>query len=321
MIPEQLMKERTGKTAFTDSVVMVRPDYFKFNPQTKESNGFQKMLDAPEEVKRQNALREFGGMVTALQQQGVDVITLASPSGEPTPDAVFPNNWFYTDDVGRLVIFPMHADNRRKERQVVTLESTLDQRGFGINMVVDLTHYEEQGKALEGTGSMVLDRTHGIAYAIDSPRTDEEVFRDFCAQCGYDPVFFHAQDREGKPIYHTNVIMTVGDGFTVLCDESIGDPKERTQVLKTLERTNPIILPISFEQVKKYCGNLLALRNKDGTNKIVMSQTALEAFTTQQLAMLKEHGDFIPFKMETIETEGGGSARCTIAENFLPKKN
>ncbi|PIS15521.1 hypothetical protein COT62_03190, partial [Candidatus Roizmanbacteria bacterium CG09_land_8_20_14_0_10_41_9] len=286
-------KERVSMPPTTSTVVMVRPDYFRYNPQTAPSNKFQVPPVAPPEIVRQEALREFGGMVNTLEANGIEVLSLDSPKGVVTPDAVFPNNWFYTDNMGRLVVFPMRTPNRRIERQVDALGTTLAESGFEVNQVLDLTHYEKHDQFLEGTGSMVLSRQHGVAFAIGSPRTDEEAFHDFCDECGYMPVFFHAKDREGSEIYHTNVIMAIGDGFTVLCEESIRDQTERKNVLDIAYQMNPVLIPISLEQVGQFCGNLLNLRSKEGASKIVMSQTSLEAFTGEQRTELMKHGDIV----------------------------
>lgn len=307
-------------SAIADTIVMVRPDHFGYNSETAPSNSFQVLLNTTSENIRQQALGEFKGILDTLEANGIKVLVLDGPKGVITPDEVFPNNWFYTDNAGRLVLFPMCAPNRRAERQVNALKLTLTKTGFEVSKIIDLTWYEKQDQSLEGTGSMVLDRQHSIAFAIGSPRTDEEVFRDFCHQCGYTPVFFHAKDRKGEPIYHTNVIMAVGDGFTVLCEESITDKREREHVLDIVHQISPVLVTISLEQVTQFCGNLLNLRSKNRTNKIIMSKTAFEAFTPKQLSILKEHGALVPLRMKTIETIGGGSARCAIAEIFLPRK-
>ena len=313
--------ENTLRTQAASTLFLVRPDSFGFNPQTAVNNAFMHPLTASEQEVRMQALAEFTGIVAALKEADVATIVLPSPEDRITPDAVFPNNWITTHDDGTVVLFPMRAPNRRDERQFSTLAPALNAAGYRYKSVIDLTQYEKEGCFLEATGSLVLDRVNRVAFAIESPRTHKKVFDEFAPHLGYEPVFFHATDKNGIPVYHTNVIMTVGDGFVVLCTEAISEPNEKDIVLKKIADLGHELIAISRPQMEAYCGNLLQVRTTNGTARLVMSKTAYNNFTPDQIASLNRHGNPLVFEMETIETVGGGSARCVLAETFLPKKS
>lgn len=297
----------------TSTVFMVKPVRFGFNPQTAQSNAFQKKEGYGIQV-QEAALREFLAYATLLRANGIS-IALAEDTPEPrTPDSIFPNNWFSTHEDGTLVLYPMAAPNRREERKGHFLE--IIKKNFKVTRTVDLTHYEEEGLFLEGTGSMILDRENKIVYACRSPRTDMKVLDDFCTQLGYTPVTFESVDRNGLQIYHTNVMMCVGTAYAIVCLESIADPQERQNVVTSLEKSGKKIIEISFDQVNKFAGNMLELRNGEGKKFLVMSATARKSLTSEQNRELSKTYRLLSPQLETIETNGGGSARCMLAEIF-----
>lgn len=298
-------------------VVMVRPDYFRYNAETAVTNAFQR--DSTDQGIRKKALAEFNGAVQSLKDRGVEVLLLSSPPFI-TPDAVFPNNWFSIHKEGSskrfMVLYPMLTPNRREERQVEALSNALAKQGVVVNEILDFTEYEKEDRALEGTGSMVLDRTNGVAYAALSPRTDEGILEQFCHQVGYKPVSFYSQDRYGNLIYHTNVMMSLGNAFCVVCLESIKDRDEKARFLGALLDSKKEVIEISHEQVEAMCGNILQLQNTEGEYVIVMSKSAEASFTKEQLIKLRKYGEILPLEISTIEAVGGGSARCMLAEVF-----
>ena len=297
----------------TSTVFMVKPVRFGFNPQTAQSNAFQKKEGYGIQV-QEAALREFLAYATLLRANGIS-IALAEDTQEPrTPDSIFPNNWFSTHEDGTLVLYPMAAPNRREERKGHFLE--IIKKNFKVTRTVDLTHYEEEGLFLEGTGSMILDRENKIVYACRSPRTDMKVLDDFCTQLGYTPVTFESVDRNGQQIYHTNVMMCVGTAYAIVCLESIADPQGRQNVVTSLEKSGKKIIEITFDQVNKFAGNMLELRNGEGKKFLVMSATARKSLTSEQNRELSKTYRLLSPQLETIETNGGGSARCMLAEIF-----
>lgn len=297
----------------TSTVFMVKPARFGFNPQTAESNAFQKK-DGFGRAVQESALREFLAYATLLRANGVN-IALAEDTLEPrTPDSIFPNNWFTTHEDGTLVLYPMAAPNRREERKEHFLQ--IIKKSFKVTRTVDLTHYEDQGLFLEGTGSMILDRENKIVYACRSPRTCEKVLDDFCKELGYTPVLFEAVDSNGQQIYHTNVMMAVGTTYAIVCLDSIADISEREKVVASLEKTGKKILGISLEQMGQFAGNMLELQSNEGKKLLVMSATARKSLTPEQNRELSKTYRLLSPQLETIETNGGGSARCMLAEIF-----
>lgn len=303
----------------TNTVVMISPDQFGYNPETAATNTFQKkpQKDVASKI-RHMALREFAAMVRVLRTQKIQVFVLPSRKDVVVPDAVFPNNWFSTHEEGVLVMYPMLTPNRRVERQVGELQELLQAKGFMIQQTLDLTRQEEKGLLLEGTGSMVLEREQKVAFAMMSPRTIKGAFIDFCQKMAYEPIFFHAYDKTNVSIYHTNVLMSIGDSFAVVCLDSIKNRKEKEMVIKKLMLLKKEIIEISFEQMYSFCGNILQVVSKEGKRKIVLSTSAFDAFTHSQKTRLKHYGQLVPVSIPTIEKIGGGSARCMIAEVFLP---
>ncbi|MBC7923101.1 MAG: amidinotransferase [Ferruginibacter sp.] len=297
---------------------MVRPVRFGFNEQTAGSNAFQNAAVAAQrrETAQESALREFDQMVNQLRAAGVDVRVVDDTPEPHTPDSIFPNNWVSFHQDGTVCLYPMQAENRRLERSRPMVEDL--EKDFIIENVVDFTNYEATGKFLEGTGSMVLDRMNKVAYAGLSPRTHEAVLEDFAEKIGYQTVTFRATDGQGKEIYHTNVVMSVGDLFAVVCLNCIRDPKERRHVRSTLAKSGKEVIAITVEQLNQFAGNMLQLRNQRGESLLVMSARAYRSLTVPQIRRLEKYARLIACELDTIETNGGGSARCMVAEVFLP---
>lgn len=297
---------------------LITPDHFQFNYQTGETNSFQQQIVYESVTK--DAKDDFNNIEQALIVAGVRIITMASPPNVLTPDAVFPNNWFsfHNDDNKTvLVLYPMLNLNRQAERQTVKLTETLAFHNILFDELVDLTYFEKEGKALEGTGSLVLDRDNKIAYASISPRMHVDILNVFCAKMNYSPVVFASCDARQQVIYHTNVMMSVGRRFAVICLDSITNEIERMNVLAKLHGSNKTVITISLEQINNMCGNILEIKSKTtGKSLIAMSTTAFNAFTAEQIEKLQLFGDIIHSNINTIETIGGGSVRCMLAEIF-----
>lgn len=297
----------------TSTVFIVKPVRFGYNPQTAESNAFQRRTGYGREV-QEGALREFLAYAALLRANGVN-IALAEDTEDPrTPDSIFPNNWFSTHEDGTLVLYPMATPNRRAERKEHFLN--IIKRHFEVKRTIDLTHYEEEGLFLEGTGSLILDRENKIAYACHSPRTSTTVLDDFCSQMGYTPVTFKATDVNGTQIYHTNVMMNVGTTYAIVCLEAIEDEAERGAVLNSLEKTGKKVMEITLEQMGQFAGNMLELRSNEGKKLLIMSASARKSLTSEQNRELSKTYRLLSPQLETIETNGGGSARCMLAEIF-----
>lgn len=307
----------------TDTILMVRPTHFRSNEQTAVNNYYQKAVSGKsQEELQQLANDEFDGFVTKLRDSGITVVVFEANDGLDTPDAHFPNNWVSFHANGTVALYPMFAENRRLERREGVIEQ-LEKEGFQIENIVDYTSAEEDGIFLEGTGSLLLDRVNKIAYCALSPRADEELFIEFCEDFEYFPVVFTANQTvngEREPIYHTNVMMCLGETFSVICLNSIDDKKERKNVLKHLKKSGKEIIEISEEQLSSFAGNMLQLRTENGMPLTVMSKAAFESLSESQLKKLKSHSDILASSLDVIEACGGGSARCMMAEVFLPKK-
>jgi hypothetical protein len=302
-------------------VLMIRPLQFAGNPQTAESNRFQHTAPQLSAAQVQaSAAREFDGLAAALRAAGVNVHEFDDTPHPHTPDSIFPNNWVSFHADGTVVLYPMLAENRRQERRSDLLEALGSLSGFRFGRVLDLTHHENGGKFLEGTGSLVLDRTHRIAYACVSPRTDLDVLGDFAQRLDYDIVAFEAVDASGEPIYHTNVVMCIGARFAAICAECIRED-ERGAVLKALHSTGHEIVDLSMGQLAAFAGNMLELRSTRGGRVVAMSRTALDSLSAQQRATIERvGGQIVAAPIPTIETLGGGSVRCMLAEIHLPRK-
>lgn len=296
---------------------MIRPVNFLYNKETAVNNAFQ--VQSPETDVQQKAIGEFDRFVEKLRSNNIDV-TVVNDTPEPhTPDSIFPNNWISFHNDGTIVLYPMFAHNRRLERKPDVLNEV--KSSFSTTRVIDLTEYEHNDKFLEGTGSMVLDRDNKIAYACISPRTDEQVLKDFCTRMNYSPVLFHAVDKNGKAIYHTNVMMCVGDSFVVVCADSIVDKQEQAAVVTSINNSGKEVIAITPDQMNHFAGNMLQVQNREGKKFLVMSTQAYQSLTPQQLSLLEQYNEIIHSPLDTIESNGGGSARCMMAEIHLPAKD
>lgn len=303
----------------TNSVFLVRPANFGFNVETAVSNVFQNKMSEKEEVIQSKVLKEFDAFTSTLRSKGVNVFVFDDTPTPVKPDAIFPNNWISLHSNGKVILYPMCTPNRRIERRQDIIDSLA--KKFKIAEVIDLSGSEADNKFMEGTGSIVFDHTNRIAYACLSPRTDKDVFLEVCRILQYKSVYFYSRDKSGKEIYHTNVVMCVGKGFAVICLESITDRKERENVVEMLTGTGNQIIDISFEQMVSFAGNMLAIRSNDGKELLVMSQTSYDSLTKNQRETLEKFCELVPLSINTIETIGGGSARCMIAEIFLQPIN
>ncbi len=307
----------------TNSILMIRPVAFRMNEQTAVNNYYQKVLDglSPETVNAK-AQEEFDAFVTKLRMVGVDVTVVEDTITPDTPDAIFPNNWISFHESGDVALYPMFAENRRHERREDVLD-ILEDKGFVINEIMDYTSAEEDGYFLEGTGSIVLDRENDKAYCALSPRADEELFIEFCEDFEYTPVIFEAYQTvngERKLIYHTNVMMCIGETFAVICADCIDDKKERKMVLDSLRGDEKEVILITEEQVNNFAGNMLEVKGTDDRRYLVMSKSAYQSLTKKQIAQIEEHVTILSLNLDTIEACGGGSARCMMAEIFLPNE-
>jgi len=302
---------------------MIRPVAFRMNEQTAVNNYYQKVLDGlSKETVNAKAQQEFDAFVTKLRMVGVQVIVVDDTLAPDTPDSIFPNNWISFHESGDVVLYPMFAENRREERREDILD-ILEEHGFVINEIMDYTSAEEDGFYLEGTGSLLLDRENSKAYCALSPRADEELFIEFCEDFEYSPVIFEAfqtVNGERKLIYHTNVMMCIGDTFAVICADCIDDKKERKMVLDSLKGDEKEIILITEDQVNSFAGNMLEVKGADDRRYLVMSSSAHQSLTKKQIAQLEEHVTILSSNLDTIEACGGGSARCMMAEIFLPRE-
>ena len=290
--------------------MMVRPVCFGFNEQTASNNVFQHR--SMQENVQKYALEEFDGMVSILKEHNIPVVVVDDTPEPQTPDSIFPNNWFSTHSDGTLVLYPMFAPNRRLERDPATIRTIMG--AAGTKRILDLSDWEDKGKFLESTGSMVLDRKGRVAYACRSPRTSEVVLDDFCRKLGYNAILFDAVDRGGNPIYHTNVVMSIGEKFAILCEDVIISPPELKVIESNLSASGRKIVRITAGQMRHYAANVLEVRNIFEETFIVMSQTAKDSLTPEQLETLGGFGQILTVQIPHIEEVGGGSARCMMAE-------
>lgn len=298
----------------TNHILMIRPVNFKFNTQTAGNNKFQQ--DSTENNVQQQALKEFDGFVELLRSNKVDVIVVEDTLTPATPDSIFPNNWVSFHENGSVYLYPMFSENRRSERRNDIIEQLGKQ--FDLKHVDDLSFFEQQALFLEGTGSMVLDRENKIAYACLSVRTDEEVLNNFCMLAGYFPLTFQAIDQTNFPIYHTNVMMCVGDAFAVVCFESIPDEIEQEELRHSFLNTHKEVIEISFDQMNQFAGNMLQVKSSTNESLLVMSEQAYLSLNDIQISSLEKYCRLIYAPLYTIEKNGGGSARCMLAEVHLP---
>ena len=302
----------------TDTVLMIEPIAFGFNEQTAVNNYFQVQQEGNVQEK---ALEEFHSFVEKLRAKGINVLTIKDTIDPKTPDSIFPNNWVSFHQDGKVVLYPMFADNRRLERREDIINQIKEQ--FDVKEIIDYSKIENENKYLEGTGSMIFDHNNKIAYGSISLRLDEELFRKFCSEFGFKPVVFHSYQTAGEerlPIYHTNVMMCVADKFVVICLDCIDDETERQNVIDSIKNSGKELIEISEDQMQNFAGNMLQVQNNSGEKFLVMSQSAYKSLKPEQVSAIEKYSEIIYSDLETIETNGGGSARCMLAEVFLPKK-
>lgn len=309
---------QTTEPQLASAVLMIRPVQFESNPLTAASNRFQGKTDSAPAEQQAAAVREFDALVDSLRDAGVEVIVIDDMDEPHTPDSIFPNNWISMHADGRVVLYPMEAENRRAERRMDIVDHLGDALGRQITELVDLSSHEDTGHYLEGTGSMVLDRANRVAYACVSTRTHLDPLGDFAQRMGYDVVAFEAVDSGGVPIYHTNVLMNVGEKVAVICGEAIPREDQREAVLERLRETGHEVVLLSYAQLDAFAGNMLELRNKDGARVLAMSQQAYDSLDEQQRAILAANSRIISVAINNIESSAGGSVRCMLAEIHLP---
>ena len=300
------------------TILMVRPASFGFNAETAENNVFQKKLEGTQKEIQQKAVAEFDKFVATLRKKDIDVIVFEDSSKPVKPDAIFPNNWFCTLNDGTLAVFPMYAANRRLEKNDELLKMLVEK--YNVRDVEDWSEYEAEGLFLEGTGSMIIDQEYKIIYACISPRTNKSVLERFAHAHGYKAMLFYSRDENGTDVYHTNVIMHLGETYAVICLESIPGEAERIAVSQLLISTGHEVIPISLQQVHAFAGNMLQVKNAKGEKFTILSKSAYNALTKEQKDILQTHSNLLPMDITTIETIGGGSTRCMMAEVFLDKK-
>ncbi len=305
-----------GQIAST--ILMVRPASFGYNAETAANNVFQTNLPLTRDEVQEKVLQEFDQFVQTLRQNDVEVIVVQDTEEPAKPDAIFPNNWFCTLQDGTVAVFPMYAPNRRIEKRDDMLRNLTDM--YDTRDLEDWSEYEAESLFLEGTGSMIIDHVHKLVYACLSPRTNKAVLDRFAHAHGYKPVTFFARDENGVEVYHTNVIMSIGETYAVICLESIKEEAERIALSQRLIATGHEVIPITLAQVYAYAGNMLQVQNKQGKKFTVLSQQAYHSLTAEQKNILNIHSNLLPININTIETIGGGSVRCMMAEIFLEKK-
>lgn len=310
MAPSFFAPYTGGMNQLADTFLMIRPVNFGSNPETAASNPFQSTTT---DVIQKLALKEFENYVAQLE--GVGIRVLIPEYESDGPDAIFPNNWgsFHAD--GSIVLYPMLATNRRNERQV--LKQLQTEFGLQAAKVIDMSSYEKQNRFLEGTGSIIFDHVFDTAYMSGSARSDKNLFEELCSRLNYDPFYFEAS-LQGKALYHTNVLLSIGEGFALLCDQAVDDPIRRTELINSLQSTGRQLLLISLEQLSDFCGNILQVKSRVGKPYILMSKRAQKAFTETQLSLLAGHGRILAVDVSNIEKASGGSVRCMVAEVFSP---
>lgn len=300
----------------SDAVLMVRPAAFGFNPETAQSNAFSHR--ATDDGLQARVLGEFDRLAEQLSGAGVEVVVLDDGPDPPRPDAVFPNNWVSFHGDGTMVVYPMATPTRRLERRTGDLQALLERSGFRVDRVIDLSAHEQHGRFLEGTGSLILDRAGRRSFAALGPRTDAGAIAAFDQSLGYSTTTFDAADPQGRPIYHTNVLMSLGTKFALLCVDCI-PARQRGPVIEAIESSGRTMIPIGFDQLQKFGCNAIELRSAGGQPLIALSTGALNAFSSEQRRLLEGFGELVHCDVPTIEQIGGGGVRCMIAEIFLPR--
>jgi hypothetical protein len=311
----------TKESQLASAVLMIRPARFESNPYTAESNKFQGKNPSSPEQQQIDAENEFDALHALLEENGIQVIKIDDTNEPHTPDSIFPNNWVSFHADGTVVLYPMEAPNRRTERRMDIIETLSEELGFQVREVLDLSAHEEDEQYLEGTGSLVLDRVNRIAYACLSSRTHLDALGDFAQRMNYKVVAFDAVDREGAAIYHTNVLMNVGEQLAVICDSAIPRTDQRDAVLKRLADSGHEIVSLSFDQMDAFAGNMLELRSRSGERLIAMSEQARKSLDSSQLRKIEANARIVSAPINNIESSAGGSVRCMLAEVHLQPAN
>jgi hypothetical protein len=306
------------ESQLASAVLMIRPSRFESNPETAESNRFQGKTGASPAEQQEAALGEFEALAMALEDAGIRVLIFDDIPEPHTPDAIFPNNWISLHADGSVVLYPMEAPSRRRERRPDIIESLVADHGYIVRQIVDLTHHEDSGHFLEGTGSMVLDRVNRNAYACLSTRTHLDPLGEFAQRMDYDIVAFDATDEDDAPIYHTNVLMNIGEDLAVICDEAIRKDDQRAAVLQHLTQTGHRILSLSYEQLESFAGNMLELKSASGNRIVAMSDAARQSLDQSQRREIESDATIVSTAIDNIECSAGGSVRCMLAELHLP---
>ncbi|MEM7432958.1 MAG: arginine deiminase-related protein [Pseudomonadota bacterium] len=309
-----------SESQLANAVLMIRPVRFESNPMTAESNRFQGKTTSTADEQNAAAQREFDGLAQQLRDAGIRVVVVDDTPEPHTPDSVFPNNWVSFHADGRVLLYPMEAPNRRTERRADIVEQLDDREGYAVSEIIDLSAHESSDHFLEGTGSMVLDRVNRVAYACLSSRTQLDPLGDFAQRMGYDVMAFDAVDRNGDAIYHTNVLMNVGEEVAVICGEAIPRQDQRQAVLDRLAASGHDVVELSFDQLDAFAGNMLELRADDGSRVTAMSQRAYDSLQPGQVARLEQNGRLLVAPINNIEDSAGGSVRCMLAEIHLPRE-
>lgn len=304
---------------YTSNLMMVRPASFQFNYETAVSNAFQKSLDGLTENEiKQKAIEEFDSYVAKLRANKINVTVIQDTLEPAKPDAIFPNNWISMHENGSVFLYPMNTENRRLEIRPEIIEEL--KTHFVVKEITNLTTSVKDNKFLEGTGSLIFDHLNKIAYACLSPRTDKDLFEKYCTMIGYEAVSFYSADEHENLVYHTNVMLTIGDAFAVICLQSIKDKDEQLPVKEKLENSGHEIIDITFAQMNAFAGNMLQVQNTDDQTFLVMSETSFKSLTKEQISQIEKHTNILSVEIPTIETIGGGSARCMLAEIYLEEK-
>lgn len=298
---------------------MVRPTQFRYNAATATSNAFQQTTTLGQKEIGENAKKEFNEMVTTLKEKGIEVLVMDNTTQQVKPDAVFPNNWISLHQDGTLCLYPMLTKNRQLERETHIIEQLKEE--FEVKLIKDFSHQETIGQIVEGTGSIIFDHPNKIAYACRSERTSASLFKEICQELGYSPFLFNAVDERNQSIYHTNVMLALGEAYALICLESIPDIKEKEEVVRSLQETGHEIIEISYQQMHAFAANALELINKKGQRFLALSSTAHTALNAAQKKVINTTAEIIPLAVPTIEQIGGGSVRCMIAEIFTPRKH
>ncbi|QES90504.1 citrulline utilization hydrolase CtlX [Rhizosphaericola mali] len=302
----------------SNHIMMVRPASFGFNTETATNNAFQSQVDLSNDAVQAKALEEFDQFVEKLRANDINVLVIEDSKNPPKPDAIFPNNWFCTLDNDVVYLFPMFAPNRRIERRPEILEEIAQH--FQIKETIDWSASENKNEFLEGTGSIIFDHENKLSYACLSERTDKSLLEKYCQSIQYQAIAFHSSDENNFPIYHTNVMLHIGKDYAVVCLESIKDEQEKAFLIQSFAKTNHQIIDITLAQVQAFAGNMLQVATNKGKLVTLMSQKSLDSLTSQQISDISTHSQILPISIPTIETIGGGSVRCMMAELFLTSK-